>query len=196
MSQTLQVKPKVDDPHWYKNVKERDNYTCQHCGSQKRKDMRAHHIFYFGNYSELTNNGNLNNGITLCHKCHMIHHHWNNGAYSSHHYIRVNESTCHHYRNIERFWQEIDERRFKKLLKECLKEYIKSNEYLEFIKERDCDLCDWGNGYIKFEEWLENIDLNNIPHYLTHKFMYERYDSCEKCLRDSWNCRGNCGYAA
>ena len=51
---------------WRNNVFERDNYTCQKCG--KKGDIEAHHIKEQCNYPELI--FDINNGITLCRKCH------------------------------------------------------------------------------------------------------------------------------
>lgn len=51
---------------WKEKVLERDNYTCQKCGS--KEDLVAHHITHFAD------NVNLrfeeHNGITLCRACH------------------------------------------------------------------------------------------------------------------------------
>jgi len=50
---------------WVRSVKTRDK-TCVCCGSKKQ--LNAHHILYKSKYPELSLN--LNNGITMCKKCH------------------------------------------------------------------------------------------------------------------------------
>lgn len=55
---------------WRKNVYMRDNYQCVKCGSKIK--LNAHHIKSWKDYPELRYD--LNNGITLCEKCHIEHH--------------------------------------------------------------------------------------------------------------------------
>lgn len=52
---------------WRTSVYERDNYTCQCCGSCGGR-LNAHHINQFSDYPDLRYN--VNNGITLCVECH------------------------------------------------------------------------------------------------------------------------------
>lgn len=51
---------------WRKSVFERDNYTCQQCGSQR--DLQAHHEKQVVFYPELKYD--VDNGKTLCKECH------------------------------------------------------------------------------------------------------------------------------
>ena len=51
---------------WKKEVLERDNYTCQHC--QSNKNLHCHHIESYQNHPDLRIN--TDNGIVLCNKCH------------------------------------------------------------------------------------------------------------------------------
>lgn len=52
--------------NWAKNIKERDNYTCQICGITKAF-FHSNHIKKFADYPELR--FNLINGITICRDC-------------------------------------------------------------------------------------------------------------------------------
>lgn len=53
---------------WRIAVYERDNYTCQKCGSKKSDSFNAHHIKAFKHYPELR--FVVSNGLTLCKDCH------------------------------------------------------------------------------------------------------------------------------
>ena len=56
-----------DYKKWRLAVYKRDGYKCCFCGSKIR--LNAHHIKSWKNYPELRYN--LDNGITLCEKCHI-----------------------------------------------------------------------------------------------------------------------------
>ncbi len=56
---------------WRNNIFKRDNYTCQIC-LVRGGHLNAHHIFNWKDNLELR--VDLNNGITLCKKCHKIFH--------------------------------------------------------------------------------------------------------------------------
>lgn len=53
---------------WRTAVFERDKFTCQHCGDKKGGNLEAHHIKPFAQFIE--ERFVLENGITLCIKCH------------------------------------------------------------------------------------------------------------------------------
>lgn len=56
---------------WRKAVFARDNWTCQKCGQQSGM-LNAHHKKSFVKYLELRTS--IENGITLCKKCHNLIH--------------------------------------------------------------------------------------------------------------------------
>jgi 5-methylcytosine-specific restriction endonuclease McrA len=56
---------------WRKSVYERDNYTCQVCGS-KSGDIVAHHIESYASNPELRTD--IDNGIVMCEGCHIKFH--------------------------------------------------------------------------------------------------------------------------
>lgn len=57
---------------WRNKIYERDNYTCQHCGTKKSGGFNAHHIKSWANYPNLR--FKVGNGITLCINCHKKEH--------------------------------------------------------------------------------------------------------------------------
>lgn len=56
---------------WRISVFKRDNYTCQDC-NKIGGTLHAHHILSFANYIDLR--FDINNGKTLCNKCHQKYH--------------------------------------------------------------------------------------------------------------------------
>lgn len=72
-----------------KKVKQRDNYTCQICGTQKRNKLQVHHLESF------KDNPHLRcyppNGVTVCDDCHDKYNFWSGGV------------------NTREYWQEFKE---------------------------------------------------------------------------------------
>lgn len=63
------MKETFEYKNWRKSVFERDNYTCQCCGETGIR-LNAHHIKNYSSHPKLRLD--INNGITLCEKCHSI----------------------------------------------------------------------------------------------------------------------------
>lgn len=57
---------------WRNQIFFRNNHTCQHCGDDKGGNLNAHHIECYSNNKE--KRFDVNNGITLCTKCHTSFH--------------------------------------------------------------------------------------------------------------------------
>jgi hypothetical protein len=74
---------------WSKEVRERDNYTCQICGENNRR-MVAHHLESYDTNEELRLD--LNNGITLCQSCHNeFHNRYKNQKTNTKQFIKFKE---------------------------------------------------------------------------------------------------------
>ena len=56
--------------HWSTLIRKRDDYTCQYCGSTYH--VCAHHMMPKKYFPKMALDEN--NGITLCHACHMLVH--------------------------------------------------------------------------------------------------------------------------
>ena len=66
-SENQRIRGSIDYTLWKEAVFERDNWTCQSCG-KRGGDMNAHHILGFAKFPHLR--FAINNGQTLCIKCH------------------------------------------------------------------------------------------------------------------------------
>lgn len=71
-SKNALIRKSKEYKQWRKFVFERDNYTCKECGAKSQTDcavyLEAHHIKPFAIFIDLR--FDINNGITLCEKCH------------------------------------------------------------------------------------------------------------------------------
>lgn len=70
--QGKRIRKNIEWKTWRKSVFERDNYTCKICNDRSGKnnpvELHPHHIKSFSKFHELR--FDVNNGITLCVKCH------------------------------------------------------------------------------------------------------------------------------
>jgi len=70
-SENERIRHGIEYNLWREAVFARDNYTCQKCDQSGGK-LRAHHMFNFSTYLDLR--FAIDNGITLCKKCHKEFH--------------------------------------------------------------------------------------------------------------------------
>ena len=53
---------------WRLSVYQRDNFQCQECKEKRSNQLQAHHVFPRRDFPEKI--FDINNGVTLCEKCH------------------------------------------------------------------------------------------------------------------------------
>jgi len=64
----MKIRNSIEYREWQKQVLKRDKYNCQVCYSKCQ--LEAHHIKPFVSYPKLR--FDINNGVTLCRKCHDV----------------------------------------------------------------------------------------------------------------------------
>ena len=74
--ENLRIRHSIEIRLWREMVFARDGWTCQEC-SQHGGKLNAHHIKSFSKHIELRTS--IENGITLCRKCHIGFHTKKNG---------------------------------------------------------------------------------------------------------------------
>lgn len=66
------IRDNTESRLWREAVFAQDEYTCQKCGDNHGGNLNAHHIKNFADFPELR--FAIDNGITLCKKCHNLFH--------------------------------------------------------------------------------------------------------------------------
>lgn len=69
-SQNRSLNPELKQ--WRNAVYRKDKFTCNICKDNRGKNLNAHHLFAWNKYKNLR--FDINNGITLCNKCHTKFH--------------------------------------------------------------------------------------------------------------------------
>ena len=69
--QSEKERKSVEYKEWRKRCFERDEFTCQCCGTHGG-DLRAHHLNNFAEHDDLKYD--ISNGLTMCKKCHREFH--------------------------------------------------------------------------------------------------------------------------
>lgn len=65
----LSIRASVETRLWREAVFSRDGWTCRACGERGGIVLHAHHILGFAEYPDLR--FAIDNGVTMCKKCHM-----------------------------------------------------------------------------------------------------------------------------
>lgn len=75
-SENQKIRDSIEYKNWRLKIFRRDKFQCKLCGGKSKKEHRvilhAHHIKSFINHPNLR--FELDNGITLCNKCHILIH--------------------------------------------------------------------------------------------------------------------------
>ena len=90
LDERLKDRKYIEYYEWRKQVYERDNYTCQSCGDDKGGNLVAHHKLNYSEHETLKTD--IDNGITLCNKCHKLFH-------DTYGYTNNNEKQLHEFIN-------------------------------------------------------------------------------------------------
>lgn len=167
-------------------VFQRDNYKCVVCGSTE--SIQPHHLTYRNIYHE-----NLDDLITLCQRCHSIHH----AILQREKAIEAIYSTNDLAERTERekYWEDKREeniRKYKeeqariKKLKTEVEDSIKERYRMEdYAKNGDMDMCDWAVLNPVIENELSKHDAQSIyidKSALRNWFACRRYEFLLRCI--------------
>jgi hypothetical protein len=70
-SENQKIRDSEEYKNWRLQVYRRDNYICKRCNIKSKK-INAHHI---ENFTKEEYRFSIENGVTLCEKCHKLFHH-------------------------------------------------------------------------------------------------------------------------